>query len=138
MIQPLAPGSADRTHRIARHGRRPYITDMFESEFPAHTAAIKRKIASIECDDALILPHRANPAGSDFREPQPARPSSRARSAGGGRRRRSPDHVIENDAVAALATIGGVETAAGGVRISVPKWRRGSLLVNGKSFIEIR
>ena len=97
MIQPLAPGSADRTHRIARHGRRPYITDMFESEFPAHTAAIKRKIASIECDDALILPHRANPAGSDFREPQPARPSSRARSAGGGRRRRSPDHVIEND-----------------------------------------
>ena len=72
MIQPLAPGSADRTHRIARHGRRPYITDMFESEFPAHTAAIKRKIASIECDDALILPHRANPAGSDFRERQVA------------------------------------------------------------------
>jgi hypothetical protein len=50
----------------------PYITDMFESEFPAHTAAIKRKIASIECDDALILPHRANPAGSDFRERQVA------------------------------------------------------------------
>ena len=35
-------------------------------------AAIKRKIASIECDDALILPHRANPAGSDFRERQVA------------------------------------------------------------------
>jgi hypothetical protein len=35
-------------------------------------AAIKRRIASIECDDALILPHRANPAGSDFRERQVA------------------------------------------------------------------
>jgi hypothetical protein len=27
-------------------------------------------IASIASDDALILPHRANPAGSNFREPQ--------------------------------------------------------------------
>jgi hypothetical protein len=28
------------------------------------------RIASIVPDDALILPHRANPAGSDFRERQ--------------------------------------------------------------------
>src|SRR5271166_6376452 len=33
-------------------------------------AAIKRRIASIECDDALILPHHANPPGSNFRERQ--------------------------------------------------------------------
>ena len=67
MIQPLAPGSTDRTHRIARHGRRLTSPICSIFEFPAHTAAIKRN-----CDDALILPHRANPAGSDFRERQVA------------------------------------------------------------------
>ncbi|MGB8527078.1 MAG: hypothetical protein WCD75_09595 [Rhodoplanes sp.] len=36
-----------------------------------------------------------------------------------------------------LATIGGVETAAGGVRISVPNWRRGSPSVKKYSSIKI-
>jgi hypothetical protein len=36
----------------------------------AINAASKLRIASIECDDALILPHRANPVGYNFRERQ--------------------------------------------------------------------
>ena len=32
----------------------------------------KRRSTSIKCNDALILPHRANQAGSNFREPQAA------------------------------------------------------------------
>ena len=39
-------------------------------------AAINRRIAGIECNHALILPHRANPAGSDFRERQVIHTSS--------------------------------------------------------------
>ena len=38
----------------------------------------KRRIASIECDHALILPHCANPAGSNFREPHPPLGSTKA------------------------------------------------------------
>jgi hypothetical protein len=36
----------------------------------AINAASKRRIATIECNDALILPHCANPAGWNFWEPQ--------------------------------------------------------------------
>ena len=38
----------------------------------ATNIAINRRNASIEYNDALILPHPANPAGSKFREPQGA------------------------------------------------------------------
>jgi hypothetical protein len=35
----------------------------------ATDVASKRPIANIVCDDALFLPHRANSAGLNFREP---------------------------------------------------------------------
>jgi hypothetical protein len=44
-------------------------TNTSESEFSVHTGS-KRRSTSIKCNDALILPHRANQAGSNFREPQ--------------------------------------------------------------------
>ena len=51
---------------------RRFYYEIIRTRFLVRTAAIKRKIASIECADALILPHRANPTGSDFRERQVA------------------------------------------------------------------
>jgi signal transduction histidine kinase len=41
------------------------------NKLATHVAST-RTIASITSDDALILPHRANPAGWNFREPQVA------------------------------------------------------------------
>ena len=56
MIQPLAPGSADRTHRIARAvAGALHHPDMFELSFRHTQLQSSGGIASIKWDDALIL-----------------------------------------------------------------------------------